>query len=55
MAITLDPGYALAYAVRTVYLWGVAALGRKPIRETLALARVAALKALELDSSQPVR
>jgi serine/threonine protein kinase len=52
-AIALDPSYALAYVIRAVLLFGVAQLGRKPLRETMLLAREAALKALELDDALP--
>jgi len=52
-AIALDSGYALAHSVRAQYLFGLAQIGRKPARETLPLARAAALRALELDDTLP--
>jgi len=52
-AISLDPEYALAYAALSGYFWGLAFNGLRPAREVMGMARVAALKALELDPSLP--
>ena len=49
-AIELDPKFAAAYAAMARARVSVAYYGREPGRATLALAREAALKAVELDS-----
>jgi TolB-like protein len=50
-AIALDSRYAPAHAARSLSLFLVAQIGRRPVRETLPLARAAALRALELDEN----
>ena len=52
-AIALDPEYALAHAALATYYWALAFNGLRPAREVMDLARVAAMKALELDPSLP--
>jgi serine/threonine-protein kinase len=52
-AIALDPEYALAHTALATYYWGLAFNGLRPAREVMGMARVSALKALELDPALP--
>jgi TolB-like protein/Tfp pilus assembly protein PilF len=52
-AISLDPEYALAHAALSAYYWVLAFNGLRPAREVMEMARVPALRALELDPSLP--
>ncbi len=52
-AISLDPQYPLAYAALATYYWVLAFNPLRPAREVMDLARVPAMKALELDPSLP--
>jgi len=52
-AIALDPGYALPHVVKGGTLYARALMGLRPAREVIPMARMEALKALELDPTLP--
>jgi eukaryotic-like serine/threonine-protein kinase len=52
-AIALDPEYALPHALVGTYYWMQAMNGVRPAHQVMGPARVAALKALELDPELP--
>ena len=52
-AIALDPQFALAHSMLGIYYTMIAALGVRPSREAIPLARAAELEALRVDPSLP--
>jgi eukaryotic-like serine/threonine-protein kinase len=53
LAISLDPQYALAFALYADYLFGRTTVGMTPMREAAPASRAMAQRALELDPSLP--